>query len=757
MSSREMAAGQGPTTVEKLRGLPWGTAWSVSNTVFATYTFFGSVFVLFLNTVGLDKAQIGTLLSLLPFFGVVAVFIAAPVARAGHKRVFLISFTIRTALALLLLLVPTFLSRFGAQATLALIVVAVGAFGLARAVGFTAYYPWSQEMIPDGMRGKVSAIRSILSNLAGMAAVLAAGWILGPDPDLGPFMVLISIGVVSGLLSVWTSGKLPGGAPAKDAHAVHGSARDMLLAARDRGFVRYLLGIAVVTLAMVPLGSFVPLFMIEQVGLSANQAVWLDTGVLIGAVASGYVWGWLADRYGSKPVMMLGAYLLPLAPVAWLLMPRGAAVSLYLALGIAVVQGLVNTGWNLGSGRLLFVEIVPPEKSSPYMALYYAWAGIAGALGQVLGGWLVDLTSGVTGQWGIVRLDPYTVLFFLGITLPLFGILLLRAVAPDSLVTTRQFAGMFVRGNPLAALGSLVRYRRARDERQTIAGTERLGSTRSPLTVEELIEALHDPRFYVRFEAVVAIARHGEDPHLTGALIEVLEGNEPSLSTLAAWALGRLDGEGAVEALRRGLESRYRSVQAHCIRSLGSLGDRTMLPLLLERLATEEDVGLQMALASALGRLGATEAAGPLLALLRASGTQDARLEFALAIARLVGQEHRFVQLLRRAGSEPGTAFSQEASALRTKLIRARQAMPELAGALDAAAQVLAREDLEQGAGLLAAALRQLAGDDLALPCRAVARECAEQIERLGPQRIEYLVLGIHAADCSVPEDSGLF
>jgi len=767
MSSEEQVASQGPTNVEKLRGLPWGIAWSVSNSVFATYTFFGSIFVLFLNVVGLDKSQIGSLLSLLPFFGIVAVFVAAPVARAGHKRVFLVSFTIRTSLALLLLLVPWVQRQFGPEATLALIVAAVGAFGLARAVGFTAYYPWSQEQIPEGMRGKVSAIRSILSNLTGMLAVLAAGWILGPDPDLGPFMVLISIGVAAGLFSIWAAGKLPGGAPVKDAGAAGSSARGMLSAARDGSFVRYLLGIGLVTLGTASLTSFVPLFMIEEVGLSSNQAVWLETAVLIGAVASGYLWGWLADRYGSKPVMMLGTYLLPLAPLAWLLMPRGAAISLYVAMAIAVVQGLVNTGWNLGSGRLLFVGIVPAEKSSPYMALYYAWAGVAGAVGTILGGWLVDLAAGVRGQWWILRFDPYTLLFVIGVTLPLLGTLLFRGVRADSSVSTRQFAGMFVRGNPFYALGSLVRYRRARDEREVIEGTERLGSTRSPLTVEELIEALHDPRFGVRFEAVVAMARHGEDPQLTDALIEVLEGNEPSLSTMAAWALGRLEDERALEALRRGMDARYRSVQAHCIRSLGNLGDRKMLREMLAGLETEEDVGVQMALASALGKLGTAAAVDRLLALLRETDTLDARREFALAIARLVGEERHFIQLQRRAEMEPGTAFSQETTALKERLAKAApdrgEGLREVTGALDGAAEVLAREDLERGVALLAGALGQVAGappledrPDGDRPCQTVVRECVAQMERLGPARIEYVVLALHAAECALPEDGGL-
>jgi hypothetical protein len=412
--------------------------------------------------------------------------------------------------------------------------------------------------------------------------------------------------------------------------------------------------------------------------------------------------------------------------------------------------------------------VVPAERRSAYMALYYAWAGVAGGVGSVLGGWLVDVAADLSGQWWMLHFDPYTLLFLAGILFPLFSVLLFSGVKADSTVSTRQFAGMFVRGNPFYALGSLVRYRRARDEREMIEGTQRLGSTRSPLTVEELIEALHDPRFGVRFEAVVAMARHGEDPQLTAALIEVLEGNEPSLSTMAAWALGRLEDEHALEALRRGMDARYRSVQAHCIRSLGSLGDRTMLPVMLERLEMEQDVGVQLALASALGKLGMPAALERLLALLRETDTLDARREFALAIARLVGEEHHFIQLQRGAETEPGTVFSQETTALKERLAKVApdrgEGMREVAGALDAAAEVLAREDLERGVALLAGALGQLAGalpveegQEPELPCRRVVQECVTQMERLGPGRIEYVVLALHAAECGLPGESGLF
>ena len=74
-----------PTTVEKLQGLRWANASNAALSVFVQLTFFGSVFVLFLNQLGLSKSQIGFVLSLMPFTGLIALFIAPAVARFGYK------------------------------------------------------------------------------------------------------------------------------------------------------------------------------------------------------------------------------------------------------------------------------------------------------------------------------------------------------------------------------------------------------------------------------------------------------------------------------------------------------------------------------------------------------------------------------------------------------------------------------------------------------------------------------------------------
>ena len=72
-----------PTTIEKLSGLRWAIASYAANTFFVQFTFFGSVFVLFLNELGFTKTDIGFLMSFMPFAGLIALFIAPTVARVG--------------------------------------------------------------------------------------------------------------------------------------------------------------------------------------------------------------------------------------------------------------------------------------------------------------------------------------------------------------------------------------------------------------------------------------------------------------------------------------------------------------------------------------------------------------------------------------------------------------------------------------------------------------------------------------------------
>jgi HEAT repeat protein/MFS family permease len=728
-----------PTNLQKIRGIPWSISFNVLNTFFIQFTFFGSVFVLFLDELGLDKGQIGFILALLPFFDLISLFLASAVSRFGYKLTF---WGARTVVSALLLVIPAVLGNFGPQAGLLFISGIVIAFSTSRSVAITALNPWQQEYVPASMWGKYSATNTMFTSLAGVIAVTIAGYVVNYWNDLTGYMVLFAVSLAFGALSVWSASFIPGGAPVRQASPQKKKVSSSVTL-RDKRFRSYLIGAGLITLATVPLGAFVPLFMQDVVGISAGNVVYLQTGALIGGLVSVYLWGWAADRYGSRPVMLTGVIFTALLPILWLLMPYQSPWSFPIALGIAFLRGALISSWAIGSVRMLYAFVVPPEFKIPYMAVYTAWMGITAGVSQLAGGWLLDRTAGIQSQLWVIQIDSYTVLFVLCMLLAAASAVFLRQVMADSRVTVGQFAGLFFHGNPFMAMGSLIRYQFARDEIETIFVTEDLGRSASPLTVDELLQALRDPRFYVRFEAIVSIARRPPDEALLEALADVLRGDDPSLSVIAAWALGRIGDQQAVGPLRESLDSPYRSIRAHAARSLGSLEDEPSGPVMLAKLRQEPDHGLQVAYAAALGKLEYRPAVPALLDLLAAEADPDSRQELALALARMTGDENTFVHLWRDAGDDPGTTLSQAILAFRKKLAAVGE-LPGCQDELENCLEAFARQDLEAGAVELVQLLDTLPEGHFHETAWKILQASQDQIQKEHAARLEYLVLAVH-------------
>jgi HEAT repeat protein len=249
----------------------------------------------------------------------------------------------------------------------------------------------------------------------------------------------------------------------------------------------------------------------------------------------------------------------------------------------------------------------------------------------------------------------------------------------------------------------------------------------------------------VRYEAIIAVARRAPDERLMNALIDVLNSGEPALSAMAAWALGRIGDEHAIEPLRQGLDAEYRSVRAHCARSLGTLRDEEVASILLERLENETDVGLQLAYSSALGKLGAEDATDTMLLYLRAFEEETARSELSLALARIVGDEHPYIQMLRQSKEDAATTTSQAVTALKRAVSEMEEESDELLAVMDECADALARDDLERGVELLSTVIRMLPKVGFEKPITEILEDCADCIELFGTERMEYVMLALHA------------
>ncbi len=420
------------TEAANVRRLPWMLAGELLNSMFCVLTVFGATFTLFLDELGLDKVRIGFVISLVPFCGMVAPFVARRVARFGFRRTFVLFWLLRKFAVAFLLLTPTVFSRYGLNAAFAWVATFIFAFASCRSIAETAFYPWWQEIIPDRIRGKFSAINSSVATIGELIAITAASYVMSRYTGLQPYMVLIGTGVLLGLGAVALYARGPGGAPLPREAAKTAQRDEMREALRDRNFLLSLGTLALIALGLSSFRSFIPLYAKEQVGLAAGTVVTLSMGASLGSLLFSYVWGWLADRIGSKPVMFLGFGLIFLLPISWFLVPRHQPWSAPLAMALSAFGGVANMAWVIGWARYLFVTAIPREKRTGYSAVYYAWSGLIGGSGPLLAGRLLQLASGFEGQIGGWAIDAYTPLFALSVLFLALGGLLLRRMRDDA-------------------------------------------------------------------------------------------------------------------------------------------------------------------------------------------------------------------------------------------------------------------------------------------------------------------------------------
>lgn len=417
--------------------MPWFLAQGVLNTVFALWTFGGSLFLLFLNELGLPKGQIGAVLALFPFCGVLALWFAPVATRWGRKRVFLAGYGIRKVVMALLLLLPWVLNAAGKTAGLIFLFGVIIVFALLRALAETAYYPWSQEFIPNRIRGKITGISTMLGTLAAGVALGIAGLVIGHGTGLPRFLVLIAAGCFLGLLGVVVMIKVPGGAPRPDAvsASVHGV--KMLQALRDRNFVAFLGGSGCVTIGTMLFTSFLPLYVKEQLGIASGTVVALDIVVMAGGALAGLFLGWAADRVGSRPVLMSTAAMILLVPLGWLLLPQQISHAVAWCAVLYFVNGVAASGILIASSRLLFNSVIPPDQSTAYTAIYYSWSGVTGGIAPLLAGALLTTCGNWQTRIGGVLLDGHGLIFLGALLLLAAGWWLYGFVRPDDRHTTR--------------------------------------------------------------------------------------------------------------------------------------------------------------------------------------------------------------------------------------------------------------------------------------------------------------------------------
>ncbi|HTB28732.1 MAG TPA: DHA2 family efflux MFS transporter permease subunit, partial [Steroidobacteraceae bacterium] len=117
---------------------------------------------------------------------------------------------------------------------------------------------------------------------------------------------------------------------------------------------------------------------------SQDQIAWVLTAYIVAAAIATPLTGWMVDRFGQKRVFLASVIGFTVASALC-----GLADSLAQIVAARLLQGVFGAAL-VPMSQMVLMEINPPAKQGPAMAVWGVGVMVGPILGPTLGGWLTD-------------------------------------------------------------------------------------------------------------------------------------------------------------------------------------------------------------------------------------------------------------------------------------------------------------------------------------------------------------------------------
>lgn len=250
----------------------------------------------------------------------------------------------------------------------------------------TAWGSLMSDYLEPHERGRYMGGRQLITGLAGMAALCAAGffldWIRPYSLSLG-FGVLFLLTGIARLISSYLFRSMED-IPFEEKPESRFTFWMFIRRFRESNFVRFVLFSAGITFATHISAPYFGVYMLKDLNFNYFQYMSIFFVVALAVLVSSPAWGLIADRVGNAKILKLTGGLIPLIPLMWCV-----STNWFYLLAVQIFGGVVWGGYNLCSSNFI-LDSVRPEKRVRVLSYFNLINGTALFLGASLGGFLAE-------------------------------------------------------------------------------------------------------------------------------------------------------------------------------------------------------------------------------------------------------------------------------------------------------------------------------------------------------------------------------
>ncbi len=282
--------------------------------------------------------------------------------------------------------------------SLKLFFVIVALTGILGTITGTVWNSWMSELVPEDRRGRFFGTRNAVLGVIGVVTAFSAGRAMDAlkargHEQLG-YGLAFSLATVFGLISTLALSRQP--EPPLSTRPALSLRRLLLGPLKEPQFRRLITFQAVYSLTGTLASPFYMVHLFRNLHFPfAAVGVYSVLGGLTGMVFQLF-WGRVIDRFGARPVTILGFSLVGIMPWLWLFATPSFRLPIWLD---GISNGIIWSCAHLGLWNLLLELADDPQHKESYFAIYTVVAGlcafaastISGIIAQALRGFHITL------------------------------------------------------------------------------------------------------------------------------------------------------------------------------------------------------------------------------------------------------------------------------------------------------------------------------------------------------------------------------